>query len=97
MMPYPDLFIWWAATISAGILFQVLVSIYLYPRRRKGLESAVSSVGKFWKNFAFVWILVSLLILYIVSINAGSYALFAAGNIVVEVFLLVYVIKNSNR
>jgi hypothetical protein len=43
------------------------------------------------REFAFVWALMALLILYLISINLSSYILFAIGNVVVEVMLLIYV------
>jgi len=43
------------------------------------------------REFAFVWALMTLLILYLISINLGSYVLFAIGSVVVEVLLLIYV------
>jgi hypothetical protein len=43
-----------------------------------------------------VWVLLGLLGLYIVSIDRGSYILFASGNIVVEALLIAYTIKNRS-
>jgi hypothetical protein len=49
------------------------------------------------KNFMFVWVLLSLLVFYIVSIQIGSAAIFAAGNIVMEVILVIYLIRNRTK
>jgi hypothetical protein len=46
-------------------------------------------------DFVFVWVLLGLLVFYIVSINIGSAAIFAVGNIIVEILLLVYLFKNK--
>jgi len=90
MLPYQELFSWWAATITAGIMFLIVVSsaIYYWRNRPKSSKSSTSTV---LREFAFVWALMTLLILYLVSINLGSYTLFAVGNVVVEIFLLIYV------
>jgi hypothetical protein len=47
------------------------------------------------KDFVFVWILIGLLVLYVVSIGEGSYLLFAAGNVVVEIILIVYTLRSG--
>jgi hypothetical protein len=47
------------------------------------------------KDFVFVWILIGLLVLYVVSIGEGSYLLFAAGNVVVEILLIVYTVRSG--
>jgi purine-cytosine permease-like protein len=92
---YPELFVWWISSITFNIIFVIVASVYLYRRRKR--ESAVQTRGilKWTKDFAFVWILVSLLILYVVSIGQGSYVLFAAGNIAVEMLLLLYVVQSA--
>jgi uncharacterized membrane protein len=43
------------------------------------------------KNFAFVWVLLALLCLYIITITSTSQPFFIAGNCVVEVLLLFYI------
>jgi len=95
-----DLFSWWAIIISGGSVFHTLVSIYLYAstktRREKSKQAsrnAVSLLG----NFVFVWVLLGLLIFYIVSIQIGSAIIFAAGNILVEAVLIVYLVRNRKR
>jgi hypothetical protein len=47
------------------------------------------------KDFVFVWVLLGLMVFYVYSVGVGSYFLFAAGNIVVEALLIVYVLKVS--
>jgi hypothetical protein len=46
-------------------------------------------------NFIFVWVLIGLLFFYIVSVKIGSAVIFAAGNIVVELILIAYLLKNK--
>jgi phosphatidylglycerophosphate synthase len=99
MIPYPELFPWWAIVISSGIAFTTLVSIYLYVSQRKLREenhkkTGISRVGR---DFIFVWVLLALLILYIVSIGNSTDTLFAAGNIVVELVLFIYLLKNGTK
>jgi len=96
-----DLFTWWAMTISGGIAFLILVSIYLYANSKaKRKESGKINTNKFVNlatDFVFIWVLVSLLIFYIVSVNIGSATLFAAGNIIVEIILVAYLLKNRSE
>ncbi len=96
MIPYPELFLWWAIVISSGIAFTTLVSICLYVSQRKQLEGIRTKIGigRVAKDFIFVWVLLALLVLYIVSIGNSSDTLFAAGNIVVELVLVIYLLKN---
>jgi hypothetical protein len=99
-VPDLDLFDWWAISISGGSIFLTLVSIYLYSGSRKKRnhgERKASNMGTLVKDFMFVWVLLSLLAFYIVSIQIGSIALFAAGNIVVEVILIIYLIRNKTK
>jgi hypothetical protein len=49
------------------------------------------------KDFVFVWILLVLLIFYIVSIQVESIVIFAAGNILVEILLIAYLLKNRTE
>jgi len=99
LTPYPELFLWWAIVISAGIAFLTLVSIYLYVNQRKKFVENKTKKGitKVIVDFIFVWILFSLLLLYIVSIGNSSITLFAAGNIVVEIVLVIYLLKNKTK
>jgi hypothetical protein len=93
-----DLFQWWAACISGGSVFLTLVSIYLYvssKTKRKTGDPRGAGALRFVVDFIFVWVLLGLLIFYIVSIDIGSPAIFAAGNILVEAFLIVYLLKNK--
>jgi len=94
-----DLFAWWAVTISGGIVFLILVSIYLYTNSRvvRG-ESNKSTAGtRLGKDFIFVWVLIGLLVFYIISVNIGSSMVFAAGNLIVEVMLIAYLIRNRRE
>lgn len=97
---YADLFGWWAVVITAGIVFIIIVSTYVYTSsewrdEKKGrLSTKAYSVGV---DFIFVWVLLSLLVLYVLSIGGSSIFLFAFGNIAVEVALLVYILKNSTK
>jgi uncharacterized membrane protein len=99
MQYYPDLFEWWAISISFSVFFMTVVAIYLYvgsrTKRRRNSE-ATGERSRLIGNFVFVWVLVILLILYVVSINLGSYVLFALGNIAVEIILIAYVAKNRS-
>lgn len=100
MMPYPELFNWWAITISSGTIFLILVSIYLYiesKRRRKERDRTTADKASLPKGFIFVWVLSGLLVFYIVSINIGSFTIFAAGNMVVEAILIIYLMKNRTK
>jgi Flp pilus assembly protein TadB len=95
-----DLFTWWAITISGGSIFLILVSIYIYAgtrARRKESRQTVTSVANKVKNFVFVWVLLGLLIFYIVSIQIGSIVIFAAGNILVEALLIIYLLRNRTE
>jgi len=95
-MPYSELFGWWISSITFNILFVIAASIYLYIRKKKPEKEAFRGVGKLVhivKDFAFVWVLLGLLLFYVYSVGVGSYVIFAAGNVVVEVLLALYVIK----
>ena len=48
-------------------------------------------------DFIFVWVLAGLLALYIFTINNSSATIFAVGNIVVELILVVYTVKHRVR
>jgi Flp pilus assembly protein TadB len=97
-MPYPELFTWWAISISCGIAFLIGVSIYLYMNKRVCKDaSQQKGAGRLVKDFFFVWVLLGLLVLYIVSISKGSGVLFAAGNIFFEAILITYLIRNKRK
>jgi len=99
-MPDIDLFTWWAITISGGSIFLALVSIYIYAStraKRKESGQPTANVVNTVKNFVFVWVLLGLLIFYIVSIQIGSILIFAAGNILVEALLILYLLKNKTE
>lgn len=98
MTPYPELLAWWAVTITWSIVFLTLISAYLYidsAKRRRQLGQKGQGAGRVMSNFVFVWILLGLLILYILSIDQGSAVLFAIGNVIVEVILLVYLLMSK--
>ncbi len=98
MLPYNDLFIWWAGTITAGILFLVIVSIVLYFTSGNVVvrdRNPIRLVAKALKNYAFVWVLLGLLALYLVSIDRQDYNLFAAGNVISEIFIFAYLLATS--
>lgn len=93
---YAELFTWWAISISCGITFLIGVSIYLYMNRRVcNDQSQQKGAGRLVKDFIFVWVLLGLLVLYIVSISMSSGVLFAAGNIFFEAILIIYLIRNK--
>ncbi|MGD0803228.1 MAG: hypothetical protein ABSA11_04050 [Candidatus Bathyarchaeia archaeon] len=95
MLPYPDLFVWWAGTITFGILFIVCVSAVLYLLSKKKVVASTSIVNGLIltaKNYAFVWVLLTLLVLYLVSIDGQNYLMFAAGNVVIEVLVFGYLL-----
>jgi len=94
-LPYPDLFIWWVVCISWSIVFLTLVSFFLYAdsKTRRGTKGVI----RWMRDFVFVWVLIGLLALYVVSVNIGSAELFAQGNIVVELILVVYLVSNRMK
>jgi heme A synthase len=99
-VPELDLFGWWAISISGGSIFLTLVSIYLYAEsrtRRKQSDRKMTKTVTLLKGFIFVWVLLGLLIFYIISVRIGSAAIFAAGNILVEALLIVYLIRNRTE
>ena len=98
-MQYADLFGWWMASITFNIMFVVAASVYLYRRNRPQMPETPTQRGRIVrvvKDFAFVWVLVGLWLFYIYSIGEGSALIFAAGNIAVEVLLVLYVVKNGD-
>lgn len=94
------LFLEWAITISAGTIFLLFVSIYLYfdsRHRRRDVKPATRNAGRLAKDYVFVWVLIGLLIFYIISIELDSAPIFAAGNIVVEALLIAYLIRSKEK
>ncbi len=92
------LFDLWVITISWSIAFLVFVSLYLYSKRKP--ETSVPAKRgqfKFVTDFVFVWVLVLLLIFYVVTIRMSSSFLFAVGNILVELYLAVYIWRSRKR
>jgi hypothetical protein len=106
-MPNVDLFAWWALSISFSSLFLALVSIYLYLGNRSKRDEQVrkatgtARAAKLIRNFAFVWVLLGLLVFYIFSVQLGAGAfsevVFALGNIIVEALLVFYLRRTSRE
>ena len=95
-MDYSNLFGWWISSITFNIVFVIFASIYLYRRRRIPAQPSTGNrIVRWAKDFVFVWILLGLLVLYVVSVGQGSYILFAVGNIVVEIVLICYVVRSG--
>jgi hypothetical protein len=95
-MIYSELLGWWSISISWSATFLIAVSLYLYWDRRKRFTESARVLGRVRvRDFLFVWVLIGLLGLYIVSIYRGSSVVFAAGNLVVEVVLIVYTFRNK--
>lgn len=92
---YSVLLLWWTVSITWSAVFLIIVSVYLYWDRRKRHPQGSQLPSRLRSDFIFVWVLVSLLTLYIVSIYWNSSVTFLAGNVVVEVFLVVYAVRNS--
>lgn len=91
-----DLFTWWIISISWSIVFMILVGIYLYAdsnTKRKEENELKRNIAGPAKDFVFVWALLCLLAFYIVSVDLGSATFFAAGNIIAEAILFLYVVK----
>lgn len=99
-MSYGNLFPWWEVVITAGIMFLTAISVYLYcisPKMKDRREKPAKRAYRVVVDFIFVWVLLNLLALYIISIGSVSSVLFAIGNIIVEAVLLVYLTKNKTR
>ena len=92
--PHSLLLFWWTIGINWSAPFLVVVSLYLYWDRRKRYPQGSQVPSRLSSDFIFVWILIGLLALYIVSIYRGSSTVFLAGNVVVEFVLIVYAIRN---
>ena len=95
MQYYSGLLVVWAMSITSCTIFLIGVSFYLYLRRRTRSPDNKSSHVRV-TDFLFVLVLAGLLGLYIVSINRTSALVFAVGNIVVEIVLLVYTIRSKS-
>lgn len=95
-----DLFAWWSLSITSGTIFLTMVSIYIYIKRsakRKEISQTNGNLVRLLKDFVFVWVLLGLLIFYIASIKIGSATIFAAGNILVEAILIIYLMKSKHE
>jgi 4-hydroxybenzoate polyprenyltransferase len=103
-MPNIDLFTWWALSISFSSIFLIFISIYLFidskSRRKEDIRKKAGAF-RIGRNFAFVWVLLGLLVFYIFSIQLGagvlSEAIFAVGNIVVEALLVLYLLRQREE
>jgi hypothetical protein len=96
-MNYQDSFSFWIVSISWSIVFIILISIYLYmstKTRREQNSQTKRNLASLAKDQGIIWFLLGLLVFYIISVNLGSDIIFAVGNILVEVMLLIYVWKN---
>jgi len=107
-MPEIDLFTWWALSISFSSIFLTLVSIYLFidsKSRRKEDTRRKASALNVGREFAFVFVLLGLLVFYIFSIQLArasalgvlAEAVFTVGNIIVEVLLVLYLLRNREK
>ena len=93
-MKYSDLLFVWAVSITWCTVFLIAVSFYLYHvRKTRAPESGTIRVRL--KEFLFVLVLACLLGLYILSINLTSSLVFAIGNIIVEIVLVGYTMRNE--
>jgi hypothetical protein len=98
-MQYAGAFGWWMVSITFNILFVIAASTYLYVHRRNrgsGTPRGTGRILRVVKDFTFVWILLGLLLFYVYSVGEGSSFVFALGNIVVEVILVVYVVRSGD-
>ncbi len=88
--------IFWTVCITWSALFLTTISLYLYIGTRKHHVDSAQAPSRFKlvKDFVFIWVLLGLLGLYIISIDRGSSIIFASGNIIVEVILIAYTMKN---
>ncbi|HVP23900.1 MAG TPA: hypothetical protein VMS77_08320 [Conexivisphaerales archaeon] len=93
------LFDYWVITITWSTVFLLLVSLFLYSKRKKpaGAQAGAGRLKRSIVDFTFVWVLMALLVFYIVTIYLESFVLFALGNVVVEIFLVYYVFRNRVR
>jgi hypothetical protein len=97
-MIYSGLLGWWTISIIWCAVFLIGVSLYLYWDRRKRFTEGTHVLKRTRvRDFVFVWVLVGLLALYIVSIYRGSSIVFAAGNILVEAILVLYIIAKGPK
>jgi hypothetical protein len=104
-MPNIDLFTWWTLSISFSTIFLTLISIYLFveskSKRKEGAQKEEASVLRIGKSFAFVFVLLGLLVFYIFSIQLGTGVLsestFIVGNIIVEALLVLYLLRNREK
>jgi hypothetical protein len=94
-MKYSDLLFVWAVSITWCTIFLIAVSFYLY-HRRKNRSPENGTIHVRLKEFFFVLVLACLLGLYILSINLVSSLVFAVGNVIVEIVLVGYTVRNRS-
>ena len=97
---YMYLYLWWAICISFSILFITLIAVYVYvanKAKRKDEAIVTNRVARIGRNFVFVWALIGLLVFYLVSVLIVSITLFVIGNVIVEILLLIYLVKNRTK
>jgi hypothetical protein len=70
------------------------IMLFIFGASASLFQSGWFVESRFVRDFAFVWVLLGLLGLYIVSIDRGSYILLASGNLVVEALLIAYTVRN---
>ena len=93
---YSNLFLWWEVSIIWCTAFLAVASIYLYAdSARKKRSEKFAKPKNMLENFVFVWILLALLGLYIITITSASQPIFIAGNLIVEVLLIVYIMTRG--
>ena len=90
-----ELLLWWTVSITWSAFFLIMVSLYLYWDRRKRYPQGSQIPRHYRTDFVFVWVLIGLLALYIVSIYRSSSAIFLAGNVIVEIALIAYATRNK--
>jgi len=94
---YSSLFLWWEASIVWCTLFIVIVSLYLYANAKHKRHEKHINPATTVANFTFVWTIIALLGLYILTATQTSQTIFVLGNIIVEAFLLLYTVKLWRR
>lgn len=97
---YNDLFNFWIISISWSIVFLIIISIYLYTStkaKREENSQTKRNPANAAKDLGIISFLLGLLAFYIIAIKIGSDIIFAAGNIIVEALLVIYVWKNRKK
>jgi hypothetical protein len=93
---YSNIFLWWEVSIIWCTAFLTVAAIYLYAdSARKNGSERLAKPRNVLENFVFVWILLALLGLYIITITSASQPIFVAGNLIVEIVLIVYILTRG--